>query len=117
MGWPILSVITFLPLLGVLAIAVIPGDSVARLVSLVVTTATFVVTLMLWAGFDSGTAAFQFVETHDWLGTGIAYRMGVDGISMLFVVLTGLLMPFCILASWTSITNRRLRSTRVAMAL
>ena len=55
--------------------------------------------LLLWANFDTGTAAFQFVENFNWLGGGINYKMGVDGISVLFVVLTALLMPICILAS------------------
>ena len=60
----------------------------------------------IWAKFDGSIAGFQFVEQADWLGHGITYHMGVDGISMLFVVLTGGLMPFCILASWESIETR-----------
>src|ERR1700741_484621 len=105
-GWPILSVITFLPLVGVAGIFVMRSDNAARMISLAVTTAVFVLTLWLWWAFDDATSAFQFSEHYAWIGTGIAYRMGVDGISMLFVVLTGLLMPICILASWTSIAKR-----------
>ncbi len=106
MGWPILSVITFLPLLGVAAILLLGTDKAARMISLVITTVTFALTLFLWWKFDGTTAAFQFTENYEWVGAGIAYRMGVDGISVLFVVLTGLLMPICILASWESITKR-----------
>jgi NADH-quinone oxidoreductase subunit M len=102
---PLLSIITFLPLVGALAIAFIRGDDAARYISLAITSITFALTLYLWWAFDNTTAAFQFTEKFDWIGTGVAYRMGVDGISMLFVVLTGLLMPMCILAS-SSITKR-----------
>src|SRR6185295_16868764 len=104
--WPILSVITFLPTLGALLILLVRGDEAARYISLAVTLLTFVLSLALWWAFDGSTAAFQFVESYQWIGDGIGYRMGVDGISMLFVVLTGLLMPICILASWKSITVR-----------
>ena len=61
---------------------------------------------MLWAKFDGSSSTFQFVEHHEWLTNGISYHMGVDGISMLFMVLTAGLMPFCILASWESIESR-----------
>src|ERR1019366_10661675 len=74
--------------------------------ALVTTIATFIVSLMVWASFDLHNPGFQLVEKHAWLGGGISYHMGVDGISMLFVVLTAGLMPFCIAASWGSIENR-----------
>jgi NADH-quinone oxidoreductase subunit M len=61
---------------------------------------------VIWAGFDNSNAGFQMVEKHAWFGEGISYHMGVDGISMLFVVLTAFLMPFCILASWKSVDFR-----------
>ncbi|MGI9571645.1 MAG: NADH-quinone oxidoreductase subunit M, partial [Desulfobulbia bacterium] len=64
------------------------------------------VSLIIWIEFDFNTAAFQFVEEGAWLGGKISYRMGVDGISMPFVILTTFLMPICILASWTSVTTR-----------
>jgi NADH-quinone oxidoreductase subunit M len=101
-GFPILSLITFLPLVGVLVILLKRGDesgAFARNAALVVTLADLVLSAILWLEFDPATAAFQFVESHDWLGAGIGYKMGVDGISMLFVVLTAFLMPICILAS------------------
>jgi NADH-quinone oxidoreductase subunit M len=100
-GVPILSIITFLPLLGVLAILFTGGDGAktARTIAFAVTAVDFVLSLLLWANFSTGTAAFQFVESVSWLGSGIGYKMGVDGISMLFVVLTAGLMPICIVAS------------------
>jgi NADH-quinone oxidoreductase subunit M len=104
---PLLSLITFLPLVGVIFIAFLPRDAVqnARYVALWTTIVTFAVSLLIWINFDKSTARFQFVEEHAWLGT-INYRLGVDGISMLFVILTTFLMPLCILASWESVTDR-----------
>jgi len=111
LGWPILSAVTFLPLLGAIFIFGIRGDDElalrnARYVALWTTVITFLVSLFLWLGFDVTSADFQFVEKHDWLGGAISYHMGLDGISMLFVILTTFLMPLCILASWEAITER-----------
>jgi len=107
MGWPLLSIITFLPVLGALAILVMRGSAgAARVIALGTTLLTFLVSLVLLAGFDGSTAAFQFVENASWLGGNTNYRMGVDGISVLFVILTTFLMPFCIAASWESIEDR-----------
>jgi len=110
MSWPILSTITFLPLLGALLIVLLRGndESVtrnARYIALWTTLLTFILSLLMWSAFDPTTAQFQFLEERAWLGT-IKYRMGVDGISMPFVALTAFLMPLCILASWQSITTR-----------
>ena len=109
--WPILSITTFLPLVGALAIFLIRGDAEverrnARFVALWTTVATFVVSLFILFGFDATKTDFQFVETQAWLGDSISYRMGVDGISLPFVLLTTFLMPFCILASWKSVEHR-----------
>ncbi len=108
---PILSIVTFLPLAGVLLILPMRGDAAAvarkaRWIAMVTTVADLILSLYIWAKFDGSTAAFQFVEKTDWLGFGISYHMGVDGISVLFIVLTAGLMPFCILASWESIKTR-----------
>ncbi|MDO9126722.1 MAG: NADH-quinone oxidoreductase subunit M, partial [Parvibaculum sp.] len=107
----ILSLITFLPLVGALVILATRGDEAtvarnARYVALWTTGATFLVSLYIWWKFDNTTADFQFVQQREWLGGAINYHMGVDGISMLFVILTTFLMPACILASWTSINTR-----------
>ncbi|HRK19145.1 MAG TPA: NADH-quinone oxidoreductase subunit M [Hyphomicrobiaceae bacterium] len=105
--YPILSLVTFLPLVGAAWIALLPRDSVrnARWIALITTVLTFIVSIPIWTEFDRNSAAFQFVEEAAWLGP-IKYKMGVDGISMPFVLLTTFLMPFCILASWESVENR-----------
>ena len=77
-----------------------------RYIALLTTVVTFVLSLFIWVGFDNADPGFQFVEKSDWLDSGISYHMGVDGISMLFVILTTFLMPLCILASWESIEKR-----------
>ena len=105
MSWPILSVITFLPLLGVLFILMVKGEDETALRNVRwgafwTTLVTFLVSLLIWIGFDSNAAGFQFVEEHSWLGSAASYKLGVDGISMPFVILTTFLMPICILASW-----------------
>jgi NADH-quinone oxidoreductase subunit M len=109
--WPILSTVTFLPLVGAFLILLIrdEGDSARRNirnVALLTTVFTFVLSLFIWAGFDYSDTGFQMVEKTEWLDSGISYHMGVDGISMLFVILTTFLMPLCILASWNSIEHR-----------
>ncbi|MGQ0457673.1 MAG: NADH-quinone oxidoreductase subunit M [Hyphomicrobium sp.] len=103
----ILSVVTFLPLAGALLIALLnaEADRNARWIALWTTAITFALSLLIWVHFDKTTAGFQFVEEYAWLGP-LKYKMGVDGISMLFVVLTAFLMPLAILASWLSITER-----------
>ncbi len=111
-GLPILSVITFLPLVGALFLLFVRGEAEvvarqARFVALWTTLLTFVISLFIWIGFEPGTADFQFVERLDWLPQyRIGYHMGVDGISMLFVILSTFLMPICILASWEAIEKQ-----------
>jgi NADH-quinone oxidoreductase subunit M len=106
-GAPILSIVTFLPLAGALFVALLSREAVGniRYATLWTTLITFAVSLLIWVNFDPTTAGFQFVEERAWLGP-IKYKMGVDGISMLFVILTTFLMPLCILASWQSIEDR-----------
>ncbi|MGN6766717.1 MAG: NADH-quinone oxidoreductase subunit M [Rhizobiaceae bacterium] len=103
--WPILSTVTFLPLVGVVLILFIRDESEAarqniRMIALLTTIVTFLVSLLIWIGFNPADASFQMVEKHEWLDSGISYHMGVDGISMLLVILTTLMMVFTILASW-----------------
>ena len=109
--WPILSTVTFLPLVGAFLIMMIRDEGEAarrniRNVALLTTVFTFVLSLFVWIGFDNNYAGFQFVENMPWLDSGISYHMGVDGISMLFVILTTFLMPLCVLASWESVQSR-----------
>ncbi|HEY5278313.1 MAG TPA: NADH-quinone oxidoreductase subunit M [Pseudolabrys sp.] len=111
MTWPILSVVTFLPSFGAVLIALMArGNSpmargTSRWIALWTTVVTFVISLLLIKYFDPSSAEFQFVEKRDWLGIA-SYHMGVDGISLPFVILTTALMPICILASWTSVQRR-----------
>ncbi|MCA1241940.1 NADH-quinone oxidoreductase subunit M [Stappia stellulata] len=110
-NWPLLSITTFLPLVGVFFILLVRGEDAGakdnmRRVALITTVFTFLVSLFIWGGFDPQNPGFQFEESSEWLGGNIGYRMGVDGISMLFVILTTFLMPFCILASWNSVQMR-----------
>ncbi len=120
-SWPILSTVIFLPLVGALLILLVRGDDdIARRnirnVALWTTIVTFVVSLFIWIGFDTQVAGFQMVEDAA-LADGIFnYKMGVDGISMLFVILTTMLMPLCILASWTSI-DKRLKEYMIAFLI
>lgn len=107
----ILSVVTFLPLVGVLLILLARfasrsgADTAAKWIALATTLATLAVSVVLVAGFDAADPTYQFVEQFSWFA-GASYHLGVDGISILFVVLTAFLMPICILASWKSIETR-----------
>jgi NADH-quinone oxidoreductase subunit M len=111
---PLLSLITYAPLIGVAGILVLrlfgraedPRTAeAARWISLVTTVATLALSVLLVAQFDPREPGFQFLEDAPWFA-GLHYRMGVDGISVLFVLLTAFLMPLCIVASWKSITTR-----------
>ena len=121
MTWPILSVVTFLPVVGALLIWLTRGSDEAaarnaRWIALWTTIVTFAVSLILVARFDASNPDFQFVEKASWLAQGISYHMGVDGISLPFVILTTALMPFCIVASWKAI-NLRVREYMMAFLL
>src|SRR3546814_19932738 len=113
-GWPILSTITFLPLAGALwilffvrhedeALAAKHARSMALWASLV----TFVVSLFLWFNFDRDSADFQFVEQADWIPAfNINYHMGVDGLTLMFVLLSTLLPLLCVLASGAGVKSQ-----------
>ncbi|MEH3111230.1 MAG: NADH-quinone oxidoreductase subunit M [Agrobacterium cavarae] len=119
--WPILSTVTFLPLVGVVLLLLTNengpfGRRNILNVSLLTTVFTFIVSLFIWIGFDNSNPGFQMIEKHNWFGTIAAYHLGVDGISMLFVILTTFLMPFCVLASWDSV-QKRLKEYMIAFLL
>ena len=110
-GFGLLSGLLILPLVGAAFILTLRGDeasvrSNARMVALITTAITFALALVAWNRFDSGSAQFQLIESHGWLSETIRFKLGVDGFSMPFVLLTAFLMPFCILASWESIEHR-----------
>jgi len=110
--FPILSLLTFLPLVGVFFILIIRGDEEtvarnARRVALYMSGFIFLLSVYLMVQFDPKSADFQFTEVYEWFpALNIKYHMGVDGISLFFVVLAAFLTPICILASWRSITKR-----------
>ncbi|MGQ0583606.1 MAG: NADH-quinone oxidoreductase subunit M [Reyranella sp.] len=111
-SWPILSVVTFLPLVGAFFCLIVNGpkeavDRNCRSAALITSLATFLISLVLWIRFDGTKASFQFEEKFDWVpALGIGYHMGIDGISLFFVLLSTLLTPICILASWDSVKVR-----------
>ena len=99
-GWYILSTLTFLPLVGALFILAIRGDDdVARrnirATALSVTVINFLLSLLAWSSFDPSQPGFQLEDKVVWLGGLMTYHMGVDGISMPFVMLTAAIMPLC----------------------
>jgi NADH-quinone oxidoreductase subunit M len=111
----ILSLTTFFPLIGVAAILVLRAlggkadqaklENGAKWIALATTLATLALSVLLTADYDPLNPGFQFVETIPWFA-GAGYSMGIDGISVLFVLLTAFLLPLCIIASWKSIEKR-----------
>ena len=102
----ILSSLLILPLIGAAFILLLPGDTEAtrrnaRWIALFATLITFVLSLVAWGRFDLSQPGFQLIEQHDWFSHAILYKLGVDGVSMPFVLLTTFLMPITIGASWT----------------
>ena len=111
-GFPLLSLVTWLPIAGVLFLMSVRGDeetvaSNARWGALWTSLVVFALSLVLWVKFNQADGGFQFVENAAWLPQwGISYKLGVDGISVLFVLLSTALTPICILASWDAIQTR-----------
>jgi NADH-quinone oxidoreductase subunit M len=109
--WPLLSLVTFLPLVGVFFILVARGDEAvvarnARFIALWTSLIVFLLSIMLWVDFNPNTASFQFVERSNWItlgGVTIAYHMGIDGISLFFILLSTLLTFLSIVSSWAVI--------------
>ena len=106
-----LSAIVLLPLLAAAWVLLAPGSedaraANARLTALVVTLIELGLGIALWLAFDTSTAAFQFVERIDLFAPFLSWHLGIDGIALMLIVLSTFLMPFCILASWTSIERR-----------
>ncbi len=107
LGFPILSVLIFLPLAGSLLLLVLPNDEIAKYWTLAVTLVTAGISMILYRDFDLSTPLYQFGESHPWIPTlNINYLLGVDGISLLLILMTTLLMPLCVLGSWKYITTR-----------
>ena len=110
LGLPVLSVVIWLPIIfGLLVLAT--GDDrnapMARVIALVGSILGFLVTLPLYTGFDASTSAMQFVELRNWISRfNIHYHLGVDGISMLFVLLNSFFTPLVVIAGWKVIEKR-----------
>ena len=119
---PLLSILTFLPMLGALGLLLLRGtpaavERTARQVALGTSLLTLLLSLVLWNRFVPGQAGFQFEDHADWVpGFGISFHLGLDGISLLFVVLTAALTPAAILASWRAVESR-MRDYMIAVLL
>lgn len=106
-GFPTLSVLIFLPLAGAFVLLFVKNEEVCRYFALAITSIVALISLQLLFGFDTTTTKFQFAEHHRWIDSvNINYTLGVDGISILLVILTTFIMPFCVTASWTYIKKR-----------
>ena len=106
-GPPILSILIFMPLVGILALLISGNERFVRYWTLIIASLLAIYSLKLLSGFDTSTPAFQFAEHRQWIpALNIQYVIGMDGISILLVLMTTLIMPFCVLASWTYITTR-----------
>lgn len=110
-GLPILSIVTFVPLLGAALVLALPKDNhdLPKMVALITTLVGFAVSIPLVVGFDSANIGMQFVETYDWVGAkdwGFVVGFGLDGISIWLVMLTTFLGPLVVLGSWTAVGKR-----------
>jgi len=111
MHFPILTSLIALPIVGALVLLFVPNDDhsdgTVRAVALVVSLLVFAETLLLWYHFNAASADFQFTERHEWIPAfGVSYFIGIDGISLLLVVLTAFLTPIALLGSWESVHKR-----------
>src|SRR4029077_18890454 len=111
MRFPILSSLIALPIAGAILLLFVRDDEhnekLVRNIALVVSVLVFLETLLLWSRFNAASADFQFVERHAWIPAfGISYLVGVDGISLLLLVLTGFLTPLALLSSWESVHQK-----------
>jgi NADH-quinone oxidoreductase subunit M len=109
MQLPIVSILIFFPLLGIVPLLLLDpkNDKVLKVATLGLSLAEFLFSLALWFGFDNQTAAMQFVERYNWLPQyGVDYYVGVDGFSLLLILLTTFLTPICVLATWEDIQHR-----------
>jgi NADH-quinone oxidoreductase subunit M len=108
MNMPLLSLMTFLPLIGGLFLIFFPKEKAKeiRTFAVAVSLVTFAVSLVVFIGFDGGIGSSQFVERLPWLGRGIDYHVGIDGISLFLVLLTTFLVPLALLSSWKAVNDR-----------
>jgi len=113
-GFPWITLVVFLPLVGVIAI-VLAKEELAKWIGFAASSVVLLMSLPLWGMFNEATSAMQFVEKHPWIASpSINYAVGVDGISLPLVLLTTFLTPLCVLVSWTSI-NTRVREFMISL--
>jgi NADH-quinone oxidoreductase subunit M len=109
MQLPILSILVFLPIVGIGVLVILDRKrhKALKVATLIISGVEFLVSLPLWFNFNNGTAAMQFVERHPWIPSyGISYYVGIDGFSLLLIMLTTFLTPLCVLATWEDINTR-----------
>ncbi|MBO6491728.1 MAG: NADH-quinone oxidoreductase subunit M [Pelagibacteraceae bacterium] len=111
MNFPILSAVTFLPLIGSIFILLIKDSSDksinnAKYVAIFTSFVNFLLSIFLWFSFDTSTADFQFIENKQWVRGYFNFKFGVDGISILFILLTTFITPLCILSVINSVKER-----------
>ncbi|MBT5911672.1 MAG: NADH-quinone oxidoreductase subunit M, partial [Rhodospirillaceae bacterium] len=110
-AWPVLSLVTFLPLAGCFFIMLTRGDeeSVAKssqYIALWTSIPTFIISLFIWINFNPNSPGFQMIERVPWMPSiGISYQMGIDGISIFFILLATFLTPICIFATWKTLKH------------
>jgi NADH-quinone oxidoreductase subunit M len=106
-AYPVLTVTTFLPVVGAAVVLLLGSERSARWIALASTLATFAVSSPLYVQFDKSSTALQFVESANWIPSlNIAYGMAVDGISLPFIFLATLLSVLCVGASWVAVQTR-----------
>ena len=111
MNFPILSSITFLPLIGAFFVFLTQNDKGetnkgAIYISIFTSIVNLFITLFLWYSFDNQTSNFQFIEEISWISGFIKFKFGIDGISILFILLTAFITPICIISCINSVKNR-----------
>ena len=120
MNFPILSSLILLPIVGALFLFFTKdkegNNLTAKYVALFTTIVNFLISIYLWVSFDQSTSSFQFVEDRRWIEGFINYKVGVDGISILFIILTTFITPLCIISVNNSVKNR-LRDFLIAILI
>tara|TARA_B100002051_G_scaffold274332_1_gene315216 strand:+ start:317 stop:1804 length:1488 start_codon:yes stop_codon:yes gene_type:complete len=111
MNFPILSSITFLPLVGALFVFLTQSEKTEKnfgaiYIAIFTTMVNFLITLFLWSSFDNQSSDFQFVEEFSWISGFIKFKFGIDGISLLFILLTAFITPICVISCINSIKTR-----------
>ncbi|GAB5046239.1 NADH-quinone oxidoreductase subunit M [Thermodesulfovibrio sp. TK110] len=106
-SYPILSIVTFFPLLGVILIILLRNDMAVRYTAFATTVLNLIISIPIFTNFDKSSPSFQFVEFYNWIpAINAYYKMGVDGISILFVLLTLIISILCVVVSWSAIQER-----------